>query len=1058
MAVTYTVTAGYFPIPSPKLGGYARKDTLIINKISAELSIISNTIFFMVQRYSWSTAVFPNRYVKDTYGTHYVNPLTGTFVLYSTLPASSKENSFLPVPNTHYGIATWTTKTYVTGSSYYEEGLSDIRPSIMTSTGVFEPSLNPGAPGVIAYAGGEFTVPDSAPNTIATQSGETASTIRRTLSFPVAAGQYEVRLRRVSPDTDSNRIADSVVWTALRSHQVGAAITEPLMARTALRIRATEQLNGSIENYNCIAQTVCQDYDIVTDTWVERATSNPASLYRFVLQGPANKRPLIDDQIDLDSLEEWHTLCEDENFEFNHYVDYRSSVDTVLKMIAAAGRAAPGYIDGKYGVVMDRVQTNIAQHFTPRNSWDYSYNKIFFDRPHAFRVKFWNRDNDWREDERIVYDDGYTAANATKFEELTLPGVTSSWEAYKHGRYHIATARLRPETHTFNTDFEYLTCTRGDRIKFTNDVISVGIGYGRVKSYTDDGTNVLTISVDELLPMESGKTYQFRIRQHDGTSLSVNLTTAAGTWKEFSVSDTLAIASAPDIDALAMYGETDEESIDLIVKNITPTSDLTAILTCLAYAPEVHEAHLGTIPTFDTHTSTPVDLATIYKPSLSLRSDETAILVDRSSGTVALRIIATADTQQVPTGIIDKMLVRCRRYGSVNPWDVIETTTNEAAFSKDIVRNVRYEIQACYFMYGKQGLWCNKISHIVDGMSAMPSDVTGFNSSVTSFGGIILEWTDNTDLDLSHYVIRYSSAVTAGATWENSIELAKVYGNTVTLPAALDGTYFIKAVDLDNRSSENAALLITTIPSLIAFNAMEEVNDGTTWDGVKESCYINNGQLIMDMAGEWDGITDFDAWTGIDSYGGAVTDAYYYPSEIVGLGSSQTARCGITFDFYGINSEDLWDDIQDFDDVTDFSALVPGVGIQPQISLSDDSITWTDWKPFVNGDYTSQYFKFRLYLSSTITTNYVVVNQFLVSVDMPDRAERGQDIAIPTGGDTISFTTPYMVAPIVRATIDSATSGDTLKITSVTTTGFNAQVLNAGSGVARTIDWQSVGY
>jgi len=1060
MSIKYTVIEGTFPIPSPTALGSASKDTLILDKMSGLLSVISNVTLVFYTRY---TEYSPGNYTIDPYGDYYRYSLTGDYFLYSELPPNALEESFLPVPSTAYGIATFTTYSPVEGVLYYAEGLTDIRPPFVKNSGVYKPSLGPSEvytwlDRAVHYTGGELIIPDVTPepHTIATQTGETASTIRRTLSFPVPVGQYEVRLRRVSPDTDSNRIADTLVWTALRSHQITGAITEPYMAKTALRIRATDQLNGSINTYNTIAQLICLDYDSYLDEWVERPTSNPASLYRFVLQGPANKRPLGDDQIDLDALEEWHAICEEEQFEFNHYVDYQSSVDSILGMIAAAGRAVPGYIDGKFGVVMDRVQTNIAQYFTPRNTWEYSYAKIFFDRPHAFRVKFWNRDKDWREDERIVYDDGYTEETATKFEELSLPGITSAWEAYKHARYHIATARLRPESHTFNTDFEYLTCTRGDRVKFTNDVIAVGLGYGRVKSYTDDTVNVTHITVDELLPMESGKTYQFRIRQMDGDALLINLVTAVGEWTTFEVSGVLPIASAPDIDALMMYGETDEESIDLIVKSITPTGDLTASLVCIAYAPEVHSAHTGTIPDFDSHITIPPDRASLYKPILTTVSDESVIVRIGRAVTVRLRVTALANSY--PDALVETMEIRYRRAHTFNPWIKASEITNEVIVDEDIVQGRRYEIQGRYHIDGKAGLWSRTVYEIIVGTSSPPADITGFSFSQTSFNGLMLTWDPNTDLDLDYYIVKYSSLLTGGATWENSLEVGRALTTTLTLPVALDGTYFVKAVDLEGRESVTAESFITDIPSLVQFNFIEEVNDGTAWTGVKENCYSYHGQLFLDMVGLWDDITDFDAWEFIDSYGGASPEGYFYPSETVNLGSVQTARCGMAVDFEAVNAELLWDDISDFDSVDIVDGPNSGVSVEPQISYSDDGITWTGWVAFIVGDYKAKYFKFRVHLISNAFSSYPVINQFLISVDMPDRAERGQDLEVASGGTSVLFSTDYIVPPVVRVTINDASSGDTYKVSAVSATGFTIQILNSGSGVERNVDWQSVGY
>jgi hypothetical protein len=58
----------------------------------------------------------------------------------------------------------------------------------------------------------------------------------------------------------------------------------------------------------------------------------------------------------------------------------------------------------------------------------------------------------YQQDEVVVYDDGFDAGNATKFEQLQIPGCADAEMAWKLGRYHLAVARLRPNTYTWTTD------------------------------------------------------------------------------------------------------------------------------------------------------------------------------------------------------------------------------------------------------------------------------------------------------------------------------------------------------------------------------------------------------------------------------------------------------------------------------------------------------------------------------------------------------------------------------------------------------------------------------
>ena len=46
--------------------------------------------------------------------------------------------------------------------------------------------------------------------------------------------------------------------------------------------------------------------------------------------------------------------------------------------------------------------------FSPRNSRDFQASHNYIEQPHAWRITFVNEDKRYVQDERIVYDDGYT--------------------------------------------------------------------------------------------------------------------------------------------------------------------------------------------------------------------------------------------------------------------------------------------------------------------------------------------------------------------------------------------------------------------------------------------------------------------------------------------------------------------------------------------------------------------------------------------------------------------------------------------------------------------------
>jgi hypothetical protein len=302
-------------------------------------------------------------------------------------------------------------------------------------------------------------------------------------------------LRRITADHDpiTDKIYDAIAWTALRS--INSARESVIMKDITLieiRVKASEQFNGTLDDFTVLATTICPDWVAGSSAWISRPTNNPASLFRYLLQGPFNKRPQADAKINLVALAAWHEYCLGQGFAFNLYCDYQGSIYDMLVNLAASGRSSPTYRDGKYTVITDAEQTTICQHFTPRTSWGFSSTKAFYTPPHAFRVTMADEAQDYNTEEVFVYDDGYSLSGgnnttvATLFEEMKLIGCTSHHDSWKQGRFHLAQLRLRPETFKINVDIENIVSSRGDLVRVTHDVPLWGVASGRIKSLPQD--------------------------------------------------------------------------------------------------------------------------------------------------------------------------------------------------------------------------------------------------------------------------------------------------------------------------------------------------------------------------------------------------------------------------------------------------------------------------------------------------------------------------------------------------------------------------------------------
>jgi sulfur carrier protein ThiS len=434
-----------------------------------------------------------------------------------------------------------------------------------------------------------------------------------------ARGQYEIQVRKPTGYGEHQDVKEKIVWTALRSlKNVSPVVFSKPLALVSMRIRATEQLSGVVDTYNAVCESRVKAFNGAS--WVDDTESQwPADLYRHVLQGAANARPRSDAEIDITNLEEWWVYCEANGFKFNQVRATVSSVWDTLCDIAAAGRAVPTFIDGKWGVIWDRPTDPVVQHFTPRNSWGLTGERAYAQQPHGWRAKFINEENGYSDDERIVYDDGYTKDNATLFEGIEFPGVTDPELIWKHGRFHIAQSRLRPEKITISTGWEHLVCTRGDRVRVTHDVLLIGTASGRVKS-----VNGQVISFDEAVTIEAGKTYAFSFRiPGDARSIlravhlfdpDTHAPLPPGAYTRLELNGDLS-----DIErgTLWGYGETDQDSAVYRVYGIAHQKDLIANLILVDDAPEISEADQGDIPAYTPNVSIPLDPLTVFIQGLS---------------------------------------------------------------------------------------------------------------------------------------------------------------------------------------------------------------------------------------------------------------------------------------------------------------------------------------------------------------------------------------------------------------------------------------------------------
>jgi hypothetical protein len=497
---------------------------------------------------------------------------------------------------------------------------------------------------------------------------------RAGIKFPLgAAGTYEIRVTRTylqqndvftnptvagpTLEAEGAKYQQIMYWTLLHTYTERQAVALPASVPATflkVRIRATDQLNGQLDNVSVLAERKLRYW--TGSAWAgPTKTRSPAwAMLDMLVNKGINQRGYGETDaatyIDLNAFLAWNAgLITTEGFSYDEVVDYPVSVYNAMRRAAGVGWAGIAIPDGKFSITQD-VASSPVQMFTPRNSWGFRAAKGFVDLPHALKVQFDSEDADNKQDQILVYADGYNSGNAAKFETVRLPGVTDADHAWKMGRRMIALAKLRPETFDFQADVEHVICRRGDAILMQHDVTLWGSGSGRItaKAVDTPSPGTTTVTLDQAATTTVGPTYEIRVRNTNATPPTFNnapATPAVSAGENTQWRVTNAQASLWQIGDLAAVGETNKAVQQLKVLDIRPTSDLRANITAVDDAAGVYTAHTGSIPAYSPNITLPPDPRSLppATPEILTVAADTASIGPDGSRTIGATVAYDGD-------------------------------------------------------------------------------------------------------------------------------------------------------------------------------------------------------------------------------------------------------------------------------------------------------------------------------------------------------------------------------------------------------------------------------
>ena len=411
------------------------------------------------------------------------------------------------------------------------------------------------------------------------------------------AGQYTVKVSRISTDSDDNKIVDAVYLGSIRAIKNTAPVSPETCKKLTLiglKIKASEKLSNVIDQLNFVATAKMPVYSGIgtgQNAWNTVAkTENPASCALAAMQSDFAQQKLTEKEIDWQKIESWYTWCEEHNYTCNEYVAESTSISQLLAEIASTSRAEIFRLNGKLTMVQDIERTAAVQLFTPRNSFGYTETIMFADIPDAMAIGFVDKEAGYAENELSIYNtkSGNKEKEPNTSQDVSLWGVTDSEQARRLGMYKFAVTKNRPIVHKFSCDFEYLLCSKGDWIKYAGDIALAGLKQGRIAEVIYDNGNVTGFVSDEVLPMEAGKSYAVRIRKNNAEIVLYKLKTAHGNNLEVFFEFPLSGSGLNEGDLFA-FGLVNTETIDLIITDIQPGENLSADITAVEYSPAIFD-------------------------------------------------------------------------------------------------------------------------------------------------------------------------------------------------------------------------------------------------------------------------------------------------------------------------------------------------------------------------------------------------------------------------------------------------------------------------------------
>lgn len=855
------------------------------------------------------------------------------------------------------------------------------------------------------------------------------------VGWAVPQGQYEVRVWKVTGDVKNSRESNDVAVGQILCYQPDTADYTGQL-RVALRIKATDQLNGAVDEFSAIGYAWATTW--TGSAWEGKQTRNPAWWFLHFAYGRRKADGSImygagldNDQIDYDAIKAWATWCDAKGLTFDYVLDRKMSAAQMLQIIARAGRASPTWQTGKLGVVWDQANLPHVAMFGPFNikAGSFKVDYINDDTPDEIVVNFVNEQT-WQMDEvRVVVPGATTRSNPL---QLDLEGCTNATMAGREANLIAASQVWHRRRVSWETDIEGWVAGRGDVAQISHDLTVWGYS-GRVIARAGN-----TVTLDKTIP--SGGSGTMMIRGPENQMKVVSVTSGVGDV------DTLTVTS--DMTGFPLPGDPGYE--DIVPMDWAWFFDPLQTPGRRFKITSVQPTQYGV--RFEAVDDDPGYYASEFNPYIHVPPKDGALLagvvfsINFSESIVNVQ----ADITNVQVGWVLSASMPADVVVSINGQPRQSVRTSERQIVVQAQTNDSVAVTVTPVSSVGKGKPASQTYRVQGLTTALPA-VTGL-TNVFRDGLTTLVWDRVTDIRQPEYEVRI------GESWGNS----RVVGVT-PIPEALavgNGLYWVAARFAFKGSviyGQPDSLLISG--ATLVRNVILVQDEAPDWSGtVSGGAMVYEGKLTLAPQGDFLSIPDVLAEQDILWYGGPASSGVYTNAvaDQVDIGYITPVR--VDFDLQ-VQARNVTADILTAPDIFAIDDILNGSDLQhikvtPQIRHAQVAGEWTDWRPYVPGLINARYFDVRLLIETDDPLIIPFVTKFEWSIDVDDLVQQETEIAVPSGGLRVTYPKEFHTdAASPQITIFDAVNGDWAKLTATDRAGFNIQLFNGTTPKAGVINW-----